>query len=322
MSDAIRTSLVAAAVASQRWMLYQPHMQAMVDVINNHRMGVKIAAADLEAIMSHRDTRARMMADEFDGLGTVTGVRGVEGREQYVRVDGGSEGGKIGAGGVIVPVHGILCKRADSINGLSQPRGMTWDQAADAIAAGHTDRQSKWTIVDIYSPGGSVDGAEDFLTRVRQVRGADKSKPLVAMIHDLGASGGYFAACCCDEIYATRNAIVGSIASYSMMEDSSKMYEKMGITRYVVGGGEHKGVGEEGVEITAAQLKEKKRNAMSTTAWFTQRALVEGRGMEMEAAAAISDGRVWIGEEARELGLTDGTCSLMELVAQLRKAAA
>lgn len=318
MSEALRTSLVAAFVRTQRWMLDRPIADAMVEVINQHRLGIKTPADELERIVAGREQRRERMQREYDGLGMVAGVRGVDGREPYLRISGDG-----GAPGSIVPIHGLLCKNADSINGMSQPQGMTWDQAAEAMTQGYNDPQSRWVIADIYSPGGSVAGAEDFCQRVRSLTKTG-DKPVVALAHDHCCSGGYFAACMCDEIYATEQANVGSIASYFVVEDSSEYYAKLGIKRMVIAGGaSFKGAGQEdGVAISDEQLRDMERNADETTAWFVRRALVEGRGMDQEKAAKLGDGRVWSGREAVALGLIDGTTTLAELVAQMRKAAA
>jgi len=309
------TSLISAHLRAFPWIMHHPTLDALVGLVNRHEQGVKIEREDLAAIIGRRDAKISERRMEYDGLGAVSGVAGFD-REPFMMVDGNK-----GGAGAIVPVHGVLSKYAGMINGISQPRGMTYDQVGEAVAQALAQPRTRWVLLDIDSPGGSAAGAEDLHAKMTALR-STSGKPVVAFIHDLGASGGYFVASLCDEIYATANAVIGSIASFSVIEDSSEMYAKMGVRRLMIAGGEFKGVGEDGVPVSEAQVAELKRNARGMTAWFARRALIEGRGMDEEEAAKIADGRVWIGDEATTIGLIDGVTSLPALVDSLRNATA
>jgi len=67
---------------------------------------------------------------------------------------------------------------------------------------------------------------------------------------------------------------------------------------------ELKGVGVEGAPVTDAQLADIKRNILDYAELFNA-AVSRGRGLEQAQVKQVATGQVWLGEEARQLGLID-----------------
>src|SRR3989344_7935467 len=74
------------------------------------------------------------------------------------------------------------------------------------IEKANEDKSVKGIILDINSPGGSVVGSEEIKNAVKGI-----SKPKVALIRDVGASGAYWVASAADKIIADPMSITGSI---------------------------------------------------------------------------------------------------------------
>ena len=77
----------------------------------------------------------------------------------------------------------------------------------------------KAVILRINSPGGTVVTSElmhDEITHFKK-----SGKPVVAVMMDVAASGGYYIACACDEIVAQPSTVTGSIGVIMLMFDVS-----------------------------------------------------------------------------------------------------
>lgn len=283
-------------------MLHRPVLDGLIQVVSRHERGERLGEADVGVIVAGRDERQRSHKMEYDGLGAIE-RGGEDARGAYFVADGVA----------VVPVHGVICKYSSMVGGMSQPRGMTSDQLAGAIEAAHADVRVKSVLLDIDSPGGTVAGGDDLVSRMRAAR-ETSGKPMVALAHDRCCSGGYLVAAQCDEVWCTECAVVGSLGAYMVVEDSSEAMEKLGITRRVIASGAFKGMGEPGTPVTEPQVAEVQRNIDAMAAWYVRKTLIEGRKMTAEQAAKIADGRVWIGDESRDIGLVEGVTTLPDLV--------
>lgn len=84
-------------------------------------------------------------------------------------------------------------------------------------------------IYQIESPGGSVYASQYMHGEIHRMK-AQYSKPIIAYVEDLCASGGMYIASACDEVYAnSENASIGSIGTMITLWDQSKYLEKEGI---------------------------------------------------------------------------------------------
>ena len=104
------------------------------------------------------------------------------------------------------------------------------------------DSSIRGIVVRINSPGGTVAATQeihDELMRFRNKTG----RPVVASMGDIAASGGYYTAAACQEIYANPGTLTGSIGvilSFANVEDLTK---KIGVRFEVVKSGKFKDIG-------------------------------------------------------------------------------
>jgi len=197
----------------------------------------------------------------------------------------------------VVELHGSLMKFVPSVTA-----GTSTVQARRQIRAAVADKSIRSIVLLIDSPGGTVAGTADLAEEVAK---ADKQKPVHAYIEDLGASAAYWVASQARAIYANETALVGSIGTFMILNDSSKRAEKLGIQVHVVRAGEFKGSGTPGTEITDEQLAEWQGLVESINSHFLK-AVRTGRKMSTARVKQLADGRVHVGEHAKALGLVDG----------------
>lgn len=169
-------------------------------------------------------------------------------------------------------------------------------------------------LLRVDSPGGEVAGTGDLAA---DVRAAAQHKPLYAYAEDLCASAAYWVASQSNAVYANPGARVGSIGTYLVVPDSSGLADKLGVRVHVVRAGEHKGAGVDGAPVTDAHLAHFQGQVDDLNAQFVA-AVRRGRNMTAEQAAALADGRVYVGAKAREAGLIDGVTSYDNVLAKLR----
>jgi signal peptide peptidase SppA len=86
-------------------------------------------------------------------------------------------------------------------------------------------------VLNVNSPGGQVDGINEFADQVRA--GAAK-KPVTAYVDGLAASGGYWLASAASQIIANESAFLGSIGVVVSVTDNRDAQERQGVKRYEI----------------------------------------------------------------------------------------
>jgi len=301
--------MILAQMAAQRWALHRPVLQAGVDVLSRRTMGERSDPEAVARIVGEREARqSRRRAD--------WGAWGDDPRQAEVEQRGYFVDGSV----AVVPVQGLICKYGSMINGISQPEGVTTAQLCRSMEAAASEVRGggrvRSMLLDIDSPGGTLAGIHDVQACLAVING--RGVRTVALCHDMAASGGYWTACGCASVYCTPQADVGSIGVYTLLEDSSEMYAKGGITRYLIASGEHKGAGAPGTEVSKAQVEQALAEVSAANEVFI-RAVADGRGMAVEAVRPLATGRVFIGQQAVDAGLCDGVTGYAELVARMNE---
>lgn len=165
-----------------------------------------------------------------------------------------------------------------------------------------TDDDVKAVVLRINSPGGSALASEVMWRELELLKG---EKPLVVSMGDVAASGGYYIACNAHKIFAEENTVTGSIGVFGLIPNLEKFFdEKLGITFDDVKLNDHAtfdGV-TKGLDEYEAMVIQKGVNDVYES--FTGR-VAEGRDMDIEAVKKVAEGRVWTGEQAKEIGLVD-----------------
>lgn len=200
------------------------------------------------------------------------------------------------------------------LTGTLMKQTQSGDEATSTILARRQLRMAardpdvKAILLSIDSPGGTAAGTADLAD---DIVAADKIKPVEAYIADCGCSAAYWLASQCRSIAANRTAAIGSIGTYTVVEDMSGAAEMAGIKVHVVraDGATFKGTGEPGTEITPEQLAQIQKRVNAVNTHFTE-AVAKSRKWSAEKLKELADGRVFTGEEARSLGLIDRVESL------------
>ncbi len=178
---------------------------------------------------------------------------------------------------------------------------------------------SRVTSLALYvdSPGGQASGIATVANILFALRERGE-KQIVALAKD-ACSAAYHLASQCDRIIVTPDGVTGCIGTVIIAADWSKMYAEMGVTvnRITSTGGEtYKGAGAFGTELTDEQKADWKRICDESQSLFTAN-VARGRSLTPEAAAALADGRYYVGANGIALGLADNVMSIDEAMTLL-----
>ncbi len=182
--------------------------------------------------------------------------------------------------------------------------GITAKQILKQIKKIKKDEQVKAVVLRVNSPGGSADASEEIWHGVKTLQA--KGLPVVVSMSDLAASGGYYISCGADYIYAEPTTLTGSIGIFGTIPNVKKLREKMGLDMDGVSTHKHSSMEVTMVSNGMNSEEQAMMQAMIERGYdlFTRRC-AEGRHMSQDAIKKIAEGRVWLGSDAKELGLVD-----------------
>ena len=186
----------------------------------------------------------------------------------------------------VVEIEGAI---VDARDALEQIRQFREDDAIKAI------------VVRVDSPGGAVGPSQEIY---REIRRTVESKPVIASMGAVAASGGYYVACAADGIVANPGTITGSIGVIMGYTNFRQLLDKIGLVPVVIKSGPYKDTG----SPTREMRPDERELLQSVTSDIHQQfvtAIVEGRKLPREEVLQAADGRIFTGEEARSRGLVD-----------------
>lgn len=163
------------------------------------------------------------------------------------------------------------------------------------------DDNAKALLLFIDSPGGTTTGSEALYETVREV---SESKPVVAVLGTVAASGGYIAALSADHIVSRGNTITGSIGVLAEFTNVTGLMETLGVEVDIVRSAPLKAQPNMFEETSPEATQSMQDMIDASYKWFIG-LVVDRRGMDEETARILGDGRVYTGWQALENGLVD-----------------
>ncbi len=156
-------------------------------------------------------------------------------------------------------------------------------------------------VLRIDSPGGDAI-ASDLLWRAAS-RVAE-TKPVVASMGDVAASGGYFLAAAAHRVFAEAGTLTGSIGVIGGKLNMEGLYARLGVSTDAVERGARAGLLSDDRDFTPDERAAIRDEISGLYDIFIDR-VATGRGLSHEAVDRVARGRVWSGAAARSHGLVD-----------------
>lgn len=213
----------------------------------------------------------------------------------------------------VIPIVGPIMSRAGAMQEMSGAHSV--DDMKAEIQAAVNDPGVSHIVLDMDTPGGSVDGVPELASYIMSVR---DQKPIIAVANYLAASAGLWIMSAASEAVASPSAEVGSLGVYTMHNDYSAQLEMKGVKPTLVSAGEYKtelNPFEPLSEEAKARLQEEVDDIYKT---FVS-AVAEGRGKDPAYVEEnFGQGRTMSAEDALKVGMVDRIATFDDVIAGLR----
>lgn len=207
----------------------------------------------------------------------------------------------------VVELHGLIAPRPGTLSAATA--GPLIDRAFRTAAR-------RPVILDIESPGGSPVQSDLIAALIRR-RAEQYKVRVLAVIREVGASGGYWLACAADEIHANPMSIVGSIGVRGGGFGFPGLLDRIGVERRLYTAGTNKArldpFSPEDPKDVAFVQELLDALHVRFKDWVRSRRGDRLKGDE----AALFDGSFMLGERALQVGLIDGLDDVDSLVRKL-----
>lgn len=197
---------------------------------------------------------------------------------------------------------GVIVASGQIVDGEGPPGTVGGDTLAALVRDAAADDAIDAVVLRVDSPGGSMFASEVVFEALHGLKGT--GKPLIASMSSVAASGGYYIAMPADEIWADATTITGSIGVGALLPTFQRSLAELGVRTDGFGTTRLSGQAE-----LARDLGPEARRILQSGVEEAYRQFIErvaaSREMSVERADSLARGRVWIGDDALELGLID-----------------
>ena len=218
--------------------------------------------------------------------------------KSYVNVPASEAGIETGNEGDVAVVYAVgAIASGGSANGVVG--SATFNKA---MRQARENDRIKAVVLRVNSPGGSASASDAMW---REIDLTAKEKPVIVSMGDLAASGGYWIATAADTIVADPQTLTGSIGVFGVLFNLGPMFDnKLGITTDNVRTSAYADMFS-GMRPLSESERALLQHAIQTTYNQFLKKVADNRGLDVETVDAISQGRVWTGQQALDLGLVD-----------------
>lgn len=188
---------------------------------------------------------------------------------------------------------------------------ITPEKIQKELAIAEKSDDIKGVVIRVNSPGGSALASDIIYNNIKNL-----TKPVYISMGGVAASGGYYISAAGDKIYADKETLTGSIGVITMIPNVSELLKKAEINYSVISKGKYSDMGSLVRDLTEDEKDKIRASSLKVYEEFVDR-VAEGRNMTREEVLKSAEGRVWLGEEAKEIGLVDEIGGIEKAVGDL-----
>jgi protease-4 len=175
------------------------------------------------------------------------------------------------------------------------------DTVVRYLRKARADSSIKAIVLRVDSPGGSAIASDVIWREVQLTR---EVKPVIASMSDVAASGGYYIAMPAHKIVAQPATLTGSIGVVMVKFVIDGTLKKMGMNMEGVSQGRYADLYSPIRPFNPDERARIQEQMQATYDAFVEKAAA-GRNTTPEKIDAVAQGRVWTGQQAKNLGLVD-----------------
>lgn len=212
----------------------------------------------------------------------------------------------------VLPIRGTI--DGDTLGEGPSPNMVAKVKSA-LITIGEKNKDLTTLVLYIDSPGGTVTASDEIYRMILEWKKKHNVR-VIAYLHAVAASGGYYIAQSADEIIADETALTGSIGVIMSALNFTELAHKVGVTSETIKSGEFKDIGSPFRVMTPPERQILQDLVNESYEKFLS-VVAEGRKgrLTKDKIRMLADGRVWSGKQAKALKLVDGNGTFDEMFA-------
>ena len=223
------------------------------------------------------------------------------------------EDGKIGnpRNGTIAVIYAegsILYDPTDVTEGVITP-----DNILQKIEKAMKTKNLKGIVLRVNSGGGSALASEIIYQELTKL-----NIPIYVSMSDTTASGGYYISMAGNKVFANNATITGSIGVVSMLPKFNNAQNKYGVHSNSVSKGKYSEI-YDSFEPLSEESRVKISQSMQETYKEFKSRVSKNRKIDENTLEGYAQGKIWLGDEAKNINLIDGIASLDEVIKIMAK---
>ena len=215
-------------------------------------------------------------------------------------------------GMAIISIEGVISKRQSLMSWLFG--GYATEEIGQSFDAAMENNEVYSILLDIDSPGGTVDGAEELCNKIYNAR-VQGQKRIIAYSDGEMCSSAYWIGSSADRIFISGETVeAGSIGILGTHIDQSELDKAEGLKWTEIASGPYKRIasGHTSLSKDGAAYLQAKVDYLAGI--FTEQALFRNRKMNDKQAAEVSKGATYFGQQAIDAGLVDGVSTKAAII--------
>ena len=245
--------------------------------------------------------------DELDDLPGGLAQAGGEARlvedADYQRVSAREAGLRPESRIAVLHASGIITTGKSTYDAVNGPT-VGSETFVEQIRHVRDDDSIRAIVLRVDSPGGSSVASDIIWRELTITRDANPSRPLVASMSDLAASGGYYISMPAHVIVAQPGTLTGSIGMYGGKVALGGTMEKIGVATGTIASGRNADIYSPFAPFSPEQRTKVMAFMASFYDSFVEKAALSRRTTP-ERIDGVAQGRVWTGQQAQQRGLVD-----------------
>ncbi|SEG56289.1 signal peptide peptidase SppA [Bryocella elongata] len=268
-------SAILAAMRTQRWAVMPEYLEGIYAVLEMKALGGSASADTLAKIQAETELQAaRAQKVQSASTGSVA----------------------------VLPLYGLILHRGSAMGDMCGPQATSTMRFLRQYKAAVSDPNVTAIVIDVDSPGGTVEGVDELATEIRNSRG---KKQTIACVNMLCASAAYYAVAGATEIVASPSSKTGSIGVYCVHQDASEWFKKQGIANTLIKFGENKAEGNPYEPLSDA-AKQHIQDSVDEAGDAFESAVAAGRKVSKKTVHdTFGQGLCFGAKQALKLGMVD-----------------
>ena len=185
---------------------------------------------------------------------------------------------------------------------------ITPDNILEKVEKAMKTKNLRGIVLRVNSGGGSALASEVIYQELTKL-----NIPIYVSMSDTTASGGYYISMAGNKVFANNATITGSIGVVSMIPKFYNAQEKFGVHSNSISKGKYSDINDSFAPLSQESRDKITQSMQETYSEFKSR-VSKSRKIDENTLENYAQGKIWLGDEAKNIKLVDGIASLDEVI--------